>query len=89
MDQITCATPSKNSAPPETPAVTVRPVLRGPNLDVARIAPRDGFGTSPTKPLGPKPAPPVQALTARPLARDPWDAHHADLAFSEPVGGAA
>lgn len=35
--------------------------------------------------LPPRPAPPQQTLTARPLGRDPWDAHHADLAF----GGAA
>ena len=33
-------------------------------------APRAGLGTSPIKPLGPKPAPPVQALTARPLPHD-------------------
>jgi hypothetical protein len=38
--------------------------------------------------LRPRPAPPRQRLTARPLARDLWDAHHADRAFGDDDGPA-
>lgn len=91
LDNVTPSphTSSGDTATPPTLRITVIPQLRGPNLDVARFEPTAGLGTSPTRPLGPKPAPPRQHLTARPLARDPWDDHHAHQAFSEPVGGAA
>jgi hypothetical protein len=50
--------------------------------------------------LAPRPAPPKQRLTARPVTHDLFDRggydasfdrfqHHADKAFGEPVGGAA
>lgn len=39
--------------------------------------------------LRPRPAPPRQRLTARPLARDLWDAHHADRAFGDADDGPA
>jgi hypothetical protein len=34
---------------------------------------------------GPRPTPPQQRLTARPIPRDLWDEHHAFRAFGDPA----
>lgn len=75
MTEVSFASPDATDAPPQ---VTVVDQLRGPDLTVARIAPRRAL--------------PKQTLTARPLPHDLWSADRYDAvaaadAFGAPVSG--
>ena len=61
--KVTEQAPACTDAPPHV----VVDQLRAPNLDIVRITPQAGLGTTPLKP---RPTPPQRPLTARPLPRD-------------------